>query len=260
MEMMTPGGTSQARLDALNDAETLRKFTRSQFRGFAGSRGRRPLRARPLPDHREDAMTALRNDTREAWLMRASRVLLDEFLGPVDKGAAKVKFCVSVGFPKGRHGRGRAVGQCWSPVLARDGKAHIFVSPERDGSQAAAVLATVLHELVHAIDKCEHGHKGPFAKTALAVGLQKPLTSSPPNEALAARLNALSVRLGPFPHGALRTVDRARAGSRLRLWECECPVKVRVARDEFNATCGDCEQPFERKDAPPRRRKKGGPM
>lgn len=39
------------------------------------------------------------------------------------------------------------------------------------------------------------------------------------------------------------------SGSRLRLWECECdkPVKVRVASDDFRATCDVCEQAFTRK-------------
>jgi hypothetical protein len=99
-----------------------------------------------------------RAQTREAWLVRAADRLVTEFLLPVNRGAT-AEFCVSVGFPKGRHGRGKAAGQCWSPKLARDGKAHIFVSPERDGSEAAVVLATVLHELIHATAGCEHGHK-----------------------------------------------------------------------------------------------------
>lgn len=36
------------------------------------------------------------------------------------------------------------------------------------------------------------------------------------------------------------------SGSRLRLWECECdkPVKVRVASDDFKATCDRCGKAF----------------
>lgn len=40
------------------------------------------------------------------------------------------------------------------------------------------------------------------------------------------------------------------SGSRLRLWECQCspkPVKVRVASDDFQATCDVCGSKFERK-------------
>lgn len=40
----------------------------------------------------------------------------------------------------------------------------------------------------------------------------------------------------------------AGSGSRLRLWECSCepPVKVRVASDDFQATCKRCGEPFTR--------------
>lgn len=39
------------------------------------------------------------------------------------------------------------------------------------------------------------------------------------------------------------------SGSRMRLWECECdkPVKVRVASDDFQATCDRCGESFSRK-------------
>jgi hypothetical protein len=39
------------------------------------------------------------------------------------------------------------------------------------------------------------------------------------------------------------------SGSRLRLFECECvpPLKVRVARDNFNCTCNDCNSLFVRR-------------
>ena len=42
----------------------------------------------------------------------------------------------------------------------------------------------------------------------------------------------------------------AGSGSRLRLYECKCepkPVKVRVASDDFDATCNVCGSKFERK-------------
>lgn len=226
------------------------------------------VRAHPLSDHAttgpadgvvptlpagpESEPVAHRDDgaqTREAWLVRAADRLLTEFLLPVN-GGVTVEFCVSVGFPnpRGRHGRAKSAGQCWSPELARDGKAHIFISPERDGSEPVAILATVLHELVHATAGCEHGHKRPFVKMARAVGLCKPYSSPTPDTNLAVRLNALAASLGPFPHGALVPLALQRPGSRLRLWECSCGVKVRVASDHFHATCGDCDSPFERAD------------
>ncbi|MGH2719764.1 MAG: hypothetical protein ACRDJU_14470 [Actinomycetota bacterium] len=44
----------------------------------------------------------------------------------------------------------------------------------------------------------------------------------------------------------------AGSGSRLRLWVCECtpkPVKVRVASDDFKATCDLCGAPFRLQEA-----------
>ena len=39
----------------------------------------------------------------------------------------------------------------------------------------------------------------------------------------------------------------AKEGTRLRLWECACPIKVRVSRDRWNAHCDDCGQPYKLK-------------
>lgn len=181
--------------------------------------------------------------TREEWLRNAAAELLADVVLPMAPGHAMAPLQISVGFPKGRHGRGRAGGQCWSPSLARDGAAHIFVSPERDGTEVLEILGTVTHELVHAVVGPDCGHHGPFRRLALAVGFRAPLTGSVPDERLSVRLNAMAGRLGPFPHGALR-VPPSRAGSRLRLWECACGVKARVASDDFDATCNRCGGAF----------------
>lgn len=182
--------------------------------------------------------------TREAWLLRAARLIHTEILlnRKIQGG-----YCISVGFPKGRHGRGRAVGQCWPPADSADGKAHIFISPDRGPEETEGVLATVLHELVHAEVGCAAKHRGEFIKVARAAGLTKPWTQSNPSEELTACLNTLAEKLGPYPHGALVPKKIAKPpGSRLRLWECDCGVKVRVASDEFMATCGECDGTFER--------------
>jgi hypothetical protein len=184
--------------------------------------------------------------TREDWLIRAADRLSQDLLASYTLPA----FHISVGFPKGRGGRaGARPGECWPPNAARDGKAHIFVSPIRDGSESTAILTTVLHELIHAAVGTEHGHRGPFARAAKAAGLQKPYTSSTgTDETLTRRLNALAAELGPLPHGALVPAERGqRPGSRLRLYECECRVKVRVASDDFHARCEDCRGLFERR-------------
>lgn len=181
--------------------------------------------------------------TREEWLVRAG-VELSDLIHDATR-ATVPQYHVSVGFPKGGSGRHRAIGQCWSGVQSADGKAHLFVCPTL--GDAVKVLDVLLHEIIHATVGTKHGHKGEFVTMAKACGLVKPWTATTPCEDLKARLNTLAEKLGPYPHAVLVPGEKVKKGSRLRLWECECGVKVRVASDDFRATCGLCEGEFERK-------------
>jgi len=191
-------------------------------------------------------MATTKVGTREVWLRNAI-----ERLAPIIKKAATQgdlpPVYVSVGFPKGARGRGREIGQCWDGQSSRDGQQHVFICPTL--ADAEQVLPVLLHELIHATVGCAEKHRGHFAKTMKAAGMVKPFTCSVPSPELSAALSKIAEALGPYPHAALAIPVRGSKGSRLRLWECGCGVKVRVARDEFNATCDDCSQPFERKEA-----------
>ena len=186
----------------------------------------------------------MKQETREAWLLAAaSRTgkIVVKAAGPLSNLSP---IYVSVGFPKGaRGGRGgRAVGQCWDGTSCRDGRPHVFVCPTV--SDPEEVLAILLHEQVHAAVGCAEKHRGRFAKTMKAAGMVKPWTSSVPGEELAAELKVIAGKLGPYPHAPLAPQLRTKPGSRLRLWQCECPVKVRVASDDFEATCDVCGESF----------------
>lgn len=184
-----------------------------------------------------------KHDTREAWL-KAAAVETGKLVAEVVPTVPA--FHVSVGFPKGHHGRGRAIGQCWPGGSSADGSCHVFICPTLSG--AVEVLAVLLHEQIHATVGCEVGHRGAFAKTCKKTGLVKPWTATTPGPELLPKLEAIASGLGAYPHAPLALPIRGTKGSRLRLWECDCGVKVRVARDEFNATCDDCGSAFERKD------------
>jgi len=187
------------------------------------------------------AMGRTGSDTREGWLKQAGLILRNQLV----KGQAGLElpnYHVSVGFPRGSRGRQRAIGQCWSGAAAKDGHANIFVCPTQ--GDAVRVLDILLHELLHAATPGA-GHKGAFVKAAKAVGLLKPWTATTAGEVLREQLVRIAAQLGPYPHGAMSVgSDRPKPGSRLRLWECECGIKVRVGRDEFNATCGECDSAF----------------
>ncbi len=171
-------------------------------------------------------------NTREEWLTNAVDALRPVFYEAGLSIPAKVK--VSCGWPSKKAlaspvtGK-RALGQCFASATSAEGYNEIFISPVLD--DAIAVLDVLVHELVHAADDCVHGHRGPFASMARAVGLEGKLTSTHAGPELLAALNALN--LPPYPHAS---VDVNRAGlpkqsTRLIKVACgECGYPVRVTR------------------------------
>jgi hypothetical protein len=139
--------------------------------------------------------------TREAWLHRAIAALRPRFaeIGlPVPE-----RLHVSVGFGLGRaRAESRNIlGQCWATFTSRDRVNHIFISPMED--DPVAMLATLVHELIHAADDCQSGHRGAFATAARQLGLTGKMTATVAGAELAAELIVLAEALGEFPHAAL---------------------------------------------------------
>lgn len=178
--------------------------------------------------------------TREAWLVAAVEALAPLFAEKAGKRLPKVR--VSVGWPGGRGRKNSVIGQCWATGAAEDKVAQIFVSPVLN--DVPKVLATLVHELVHAVDDCQSGHKGEFVKVAKAVGLTGKWTATVAGEELAETLDALhSKTLGKYPHAALANVDGAdgpkKQGTRMLKVVCaeasEDPYLVRMTRKWLDA-------------------------
>lgn len=164
--------------------------------------------------------------TREAWLT-AAVTALTPILTAVDAAVPPVR--VSVGFPGGRGRKNAVIGQCWAAEAASDRVAQVFISPTIvDGVQ---VLATLLHELIHAVDGNKSGHKGQFARIARAVGLQAPMTATTPGEALSARLSDVLDGLGMFPHAALKPgASGVHKPQGTRMLKVQCPACGYIVR------------------------------
>lgn len=161
------------------------------------------------------ALYALKTLTREEWLQAGINGLKELF---AEIGETIPEVYVSVGYPKGSRGKGKTVGQCHPSALSGDEKAHIFIHPCLTDS--FEVLAVLSHEMIHALDNCESGHKGRFAKVAKAFGLEGKMTSTVAGEALQERLNALIVALGEYPHATLTESDKGKQST--RMIKCEC--------------------------------------
>lgn len=147
-----------------------------------------------------DMNLAKKHATREQWLSAAVVKLREGIFAP-DHTVPEVR--VSVGWPGGRGPKQNRIGECWQPDSSADGIGQIFISPVL--SDPVEVLATLTHELVHAINHKDgdNGHRAPFKRIAESVGLEGKMASTHAGEALAEKLEAIGNMLGKYPHAAI---------------------------------------------------------
>ena len=159
---------------------------------------------------------------REAWLQAAVAKLRPLFLG---QGLEVPELHVSCGFPS-RNATGtkkRAIGECWDGLVSSDGKPQLFISPFLVVPEdAGGVLATLVHEIIHATIGCEAKHGPKFKAAMKKLGLEGKPTATVAGEDLMAKLHALAKELGPYPHAVL-TLKRERKVQTTRMKKAECP-------------------------------------
>lgn len=166
----------------------------------------------PLPAA-DETMFVWSYPTREQWLRVASHEMaswLPEVGEQLDPHIAPA-MC---GWPKGRHGAGRAIGECYHPgaMPKQEHLRPIFICPTLDNP--VEVLATLLHELVHAALPAKTAHKKRFKDAVFGLGLAGKATATFCEEGtpLYHRLQALIERLGPYPHSAMALRRQVKKG------------------------------------------------
>lgn len=191
-------------------------------------------------------------DTREQWLTEGARMLLSEFAETFVEHFPEThdfKFAVSCGFPL-RERNGKVIGQAWKSDVSGDKLTHhIFVTPRI--TDRVQVLATLLHELIHAADNGEHGHRGIFVRTAKALGLEGKATATyaEKDTPLYTILSEVARSLGAYPHTDLQpftvTVQKTYM-LKLTCLKCECIVRMtsKWLEEAGAPTCG-CGGAFE---------------
>lgn len=164
---------------------------------------------------------------REQWLTDAMSELGKLF---VDHGYDAPLAHVSVGFPSkgGLSVKKQVIGQCWKPETSEDGVSHIYISPVLHDPQV--VLSTLLHELVHAWDKGENGHRGRFIEAAKDVGLVKPWTATAAGPELALTLAGISDTLGEYPHSRIKPSMVERKVAKTYMVKFSCPDTGYIVR------------------------------
>lgn len=179
-------------------------------------------------------------NTREDWLNAALEMIRNRMLAVTgDVVPANTK--VSCGLAGGRIGAKR-IGECWSDTCSADGSTEIFISPAI--AEPITVLATLVHEAVHAAVGVKHGHKKPFAKVAKAMGLEGKMTATIAGTELVTLLHAWSDLLGIYPHATLSSVGRKKQSTRLVKVECGgCGYVLRTTQKWLDKSgCPLCSQ------------------
>lgn len=168
--------------------------------------------------------------TRQTWLEAALVELRARFVAKGYKPPANVR--ISIGWPRGSHGKGRAIGQCWALEASSDKHAEIFISPELGGAPAAVrIIGVLAHELVHATVGTAAGHKGPFKQCALAVGLEGKMTATTESKDFVVWAEKVVEKIGQYPAGRLSESSRKKQTTRLIKCECgQCGYTARVTK------------------------------
>lgn len=149
---------------------------------------------------------------------------------------------ISCGFPKGSHGAGKAIGQCWAIEASADKHNEIFISPELGNS--VQIFGVIAHELVHATVGVKAGHKRPFRDLALAIGLEGKMTATTESAEFKSWASDIIQRIGKYPAGPMSSMMRKKQTTRLLKCSCEdCGYTVRVTRkwveDKGTPLCPD---------------------
>lgn len=173
---------------------------------------------------------------RQDWLEQAGRALRKRFKDAGYTVPDEVR--QSIGWPRGRHGKGRAIGQCWAREASSDQHAEIFISPELghrgEGSLPGSIriMGVMAHEYGHAVAGNKAGHYKPFQLVAAAVGLEgPPWTATGEGDDFTKWAKTVVKEIGTFPSGALSLDARKVQVGRMLKAECvEHNYIVRASR------------------------------
>ena len=180
--------------------------------------------------------------TREQWLNECAKLIKSEVFKPAGFNLLLGKVKISCGFPSkgGTRSSQKTIGQCFNNKI--NGFNEIFINPSE--ANGVRVLDVLVHELVHAHDNCKSGHKAPFRKIAVAVGLEGRMTATVAGKELTSKLKSIIKRVGKYPHKKLDITDIKKQSTRMIKVSCGCCGSIarmsRTAYETNQPICGSC--------------------
>lgn len=153
--------------------------------------------------------------TRESWLNAAVVALHPIF---AEHGYTVPQVKVSCSWPGGGSARKR-IGECWPTKASAADVNEVFISPTLD--DPVRVLDVLAHELAHAVDNCQNGHKAPFVKIVRAIGLEGKPTATVAGPDLRLKLETVVLSMGAYPHSKVN-INAARKKDTVRQIKREC--------------------------------------
>lgn len=153
---------------------------------------------------------------RERWLQRAISLYIKRWakLGV----AIPQDVRVTCGFPGGGSPSKR-IGECWPRSRSLNGVNEIFINPVL--GKTADVLNVLGHELVHAVDDCQHKHGPVFSRICAKVGYSGGKAAQAEAQSALDFQESVAKSLGGYPHAAViitKKVQKESAG--LHKFEC----------------------------------------
>lgn len=147
-----------------------------------------------------DIDTTKRYAARESWLQAAVEMFRPRFVEIGQPIPEKIR--VSVGFgPNGAKQESKFIlGVCLAARCSA-GVNEIFIAPV--DADAARMLGTLIHELIHAALDNADGHRGRFAEAATRLGLEGKMTETTPGLGLTMELMVMAAELGEYPGAAI---------------------------------------------------------
>lgn len=157
---------------------------------------------------------------REEWLTKAVSELRRLF---AEKDLELPQnIVVSCGFPS--KSVNKYIGECWSHDQSDGGVFEVFISPRLSiVSGPDGVLATLVHELLHAAVGVEHKHKAPFKKAMQKIGLDGKPSATIAGDDLIIHLDSISLVLGEYPHKKLNLKPKPQKDPVKTLVKLCCP-------------------------------------